>query len=509
MPDNTKPNLSTSIKTMLAQGKLRFQKIFLWLDSKLKISKGFHKLSAWFAPVYQRFSNWFAPIYHKISNWFSPRYQKIKGFTEPHYQKASDYTKTKIQAFNQSETKKQLMTYMPRKNMIILIAALIIFFGLIFLYKAVVNHFIMQYLQSASQQPATVSAMKVQYQEWLPEYKAAGSLRAVQGVNVTTEIAGLVRNIYFKPGSTVAKDDLLLELNSDTEKAQLASLEANYDLAKITYERDQELYSKGATPKATLDASNAQMLSAAAQVEQQKTIIAKKHITAPFAGRLGINLVNLGQYLNPGDQIVTLQSLDPIYVDFYLPQQYIHRIKLDSTVTLTTNTFPNKEFYGTITTISPQVDSKTRNVQVEATIQNPEYLLYPGTFGNVTVSIGTTEKFLTLPQSAIVYNPYGDIVFIVLDEDTAAGKNDSKNMNKTTKKKKTKGKNQEEIKVVKQVFVQTGERRGDQVAIKQGLKEGDVVVTTGQMKLKNGSRVIINNTVQPGFEPSLNLEEET
>lgn len=441
-----------------------------------------------FSHLFTRLKIILDPILRRLSQLWS----KIKVQLKPYTDSVSSFTSKQKENFEQTKAGKFIEKNKPGKTMRNMLIILIIFFGIIFIYKTVMGYFIMQYIKKSSQFAVTVSAMEVKYQEWLPELKSSGSLRAVKGVTVTTEIAGLVRKINFQPGNNVQQDELLVELNSDTEKAQLASLIASYNLAKITLERDQTLYEQAAVSKSTLDTSLAQFQSAEAQVQQEQTIIAKKNISAPFAGRLGISMINPGQYLNPGDQIVTLQSLDPIYLDFYVPQQFIKQIELKSVVKFTTNTYPGKTFEGIITTINPIVEIKTRNVEVEATVENPDHLLYPGMFGNVTINIGKSEKYLTLPQTAVVYNPYGNIVFLV-------------EKHKETEKNK---KDKKEVYTVKQVFVETGERRGNQVAIIRGIKEGDTVVTSGQMKLKNGSQVIINNNIEPNFEANPDVIEE-
>jgi membrane fusion protein (multidrug efflux system) len=217
-------------------------------------------------------------------------------------------------------------------------------------------------------------------------------------------------------------------------------------------------------------------------VAQQKAVVEKKTIRAMFDGRLGINAVNLGQYVNPGDKIVTLQSLDPIYVDFSLPQQNLSRMKIGQTVTVTTDAIPGREFEGKITAISPKVDPDTRNVQVEATIANGKHELLPGMYASVTVKSGAVQEYLTLPQTAVTYNPYGESVYVIEE----GGK----------------GADGKPVLIAKQTFVTIGETRGDQVAILKGVKPGDMVATSGQLKLKNGSTVVINNTVQPSNEPA-------
>ena len=324
--------------------------------------------------------------------------------------------------------------------------------------------------------------MKVEYSDWQPKLTAAGSVRAIKGVNVTTELAGLVTKIMFTPGSTVKEGAQLVQLNADAEIGQLQSLQAQAALALITYNRDKLQYKIQAVSKQTLDADFQNLRSLTGQVAQQAATVAKKNIRAPFSGRLGINNVNPGQYVNVGDSIVSLQSLDPIYVDFYLPQQALAQIKMGQDVALAMDTYPKITFHGKITTINPAVDVTTRNVEVEATLPNKDYKLTPGTFGTVNIDTGTPKRFLTLPQTAISFNPYGNIVYIVNEN----GKDD-------------KGK---PILTATQAFVITGETRGDQITVLKGLKEGQTVVTSGQLKLKNGSQIAVNNSVTPQNSPN-------
>jgi len=228
--------------------------------------------------------------------------------------------------------------------------------------------------------------------------------------------------------------------------------------------------------QATVDNDEADLKSKQAQVEQQKALVEKKSISAPFAGKLGITLVNPGQYLNAGDKVVSLQSLNPIYIDFTLPQQYVSRIQLDQVVTLHADAFPNTRFTGKVAAIDPKIDPATRNVQIEALIENPKAELLPGMFANVDLETGQVESKLTVPQTAISFNPYGATLYLVEETPTKEGKTQL---------------------TAKQAFVNTGESRGDQVEILSGLKEGDTVITSGQLKLKNGSAVAINNEIVP------------
>lgn len=356
-----------------------------------------------------------------------------------------------------------------------------ILFGALFLYKVLINWLISRSM-SANQSPTvTVSVMKAEISPWQPSIKVSGSLRAINGVNVTTSLAGLVQYIYFAPGDYVKQGMVLVQLNADAEIGQLQSLQAQLELARITYERDQKQYAIQAVSKQTVDADFQNLRSLQGQVAQQKAIVEKKTLRAPFSGRTGILLVNLGQYLNTGDAVTSLQSLDPIYVDFYVPQQELDRIKNGQNVVVTTDSNSSKKYTGKITTINPAVDTDTRNVQVEATLPNAKYQLIPGMFVDVEVVTGSPITYLTLPQTAVSYNPYGDIVYVVKE----TGKDD----------------NGKPILTATQTFVVTGEARGDQVQILKGIQAGTTVVTSGQLKLKNGSHVAINNSVVPANSP--------
>lgn len=357
-----------------------------------------------------------------------------------------------------------------------------ILFGCIFGFIAIKNYMIAQYMKSGATPAVSVSTTQVKSVSWQPHIKASGSLRAVRGVDVTTEIAGLVRSIEFTPGARVNAGDLLVKLNTDSEVAQLHALEAEADLAQITLNRDTQQFAVKAVSQATLDTDAANLKEKRALVAEQLATIAKKTITAPFTGRLGISMVNPGQYINPGDKIVTLQSLDPIYVDFYVPQQMIGQLATGQTVSIVSDSFPDKIFSGTVTTIDPKVDPATRNIQVEATIANPDYQLLPGMFAKTEVNIGNAQAHLTLPLPAISFNPYGELVYIIRE----TGKD----------------KNGKPLLTATQSFVTVGEAREDQIVVLKGVKAGDIVVTSGQLKLKNGSPVVINNTVIPESNPN-------
>jgi membrane fusion protein, multidrug efflux system len=329
---------------------------------------------------------------------------------------------------------------------------------------------------SAPQPPLVVTAMKAATQEWQPQLNAVGSLRALRGVDVTTEIAGLVREIRFKSGDEVKAGAVLIQLNADSDLATLASLKAAADLAQVTLARDRVQLAAEAISQAQVDSDEADLKSKRAQAESQRATIDKKTIRAPFAGRLGITLINPGQYLNPGDKVVTLQTIDPIFIDFNLPQQQISGVSLGQSVAVLSDAYLGQTFSGKVTAIDAKIDTATRNVQIEATVANPKKLLLPGMFGRAAVDSGEKKTYLTLPQTAITYNPYGATVFVTAD------------------KKDAKGNPQLQA---QQVFITPGPTRGDQVAILKGLSEGATVVTSGQLKLKNGSPLRIDNSVQP------------
>jgi membrane fusion protein (multidrug efflux system) len=378
-----------------------------------------------------------------------------------------------------------------KKRMVIMLIALAILFGAIFGYKVFVGIMMKRFFASMKSPAVTVSTMKVEYADWKPTLNAVGSVRAIKGVNVTTELAGMVTKIYFTPGAHATVGDILVQLNADAEIGQLNSLKANEELARVTYERDKAQFAINAVSKATLDADIANLQSFRAQVAQQSAIVEKKTIRAPFSGRLGINYVNPGQFLNPQDTVATLQTLNPIYFDFFMPQQALAQLRVGQPVSVTTDTFKGEVFIGKITTINPLVDAATRNVQVEATIANPKDRLLPGMFGNVTVITGGAEKFLTVPQAAISFNSFGDIIYVV-----RPASKDKKEAIPDKNEEKKNAKKQPDL-IAQQVFVTTGEKRGDQIIVLKGLDHGDTIVTSGQLKLKNGSRVLINNAVQP------------
>jgi membrane fusion protein, multidrug efflux system len=367
------------------------------------------------------------------------------------------------------------------KRMIIMLLGVGVVLGPIFLFEAVLRPmFVKQFLTSFANPPQTVSAMTARVEDWQQELHAVGSLRAARGADLSAQVGGTVAAVHFDSGVEVAEGTLLVELSAADDMAKLNSLKATAALARITYERDQRQFKAQAVSQQVVDTDEQNWKAAEAQVAQQQATVDYKVIRAPFAGKLGIRQIDVGQYVSPGLVLVTLQSLDPIYVDFTLPQQALAQISVGQKVNAQVDTFPGENFTGTIAAISSKVDSTTRNVQVRATLANPSHRLLPGMFATVAIDVGTPTSYVTLPQTAVTYNPYGSTVYVVDDK----GK-DAKGQDQLT---------------AHQVFVTTGDTRGDQVAILKGVEAGQNVVTAGQMKLRNGSPLKIDNSVQVSDE---------
>lgn len=373
-----------------------------------------------------------------------------------------------------------------RKRLIWMLVGVAVLMGLIIGFNIFKTTMIKQYLAGAGAPAATVSTMVVGIEEWQPQLTAAGSLRAFRGVELGTEVNGIVKDVFVKSGMDVKAGTLLIAMVQDADQAQLMTLQAQADLAKIVNDRDRQQLAIEAISKNAFDASSADFKAKSAQVQQQTAQIAKKNVQAPFSGRVGIITLNPGQFINSGDKIMTLQTIDPIYVDFTVPQSVVAQIKKDQVVNLIADAFGTQVFKGKITAISPKIETNTRNIQVEAVLPNPEKKLLPGMFANVKVDTGEKVKYLTVPQTAVTYNPYGSIVYIV--KETAAQDGKAKLE-------------------AQQVFVTTGLTRGDQVAILKGITSGDTIVTSGQLKLKNGTPLIVNNAVKPANNPNPKPQE--
>jgi membrane fusion protein, multidrug efflux system len=363
------------------------------------------------------------------------------------------------------------------KRMVIMLVAVIVVFGGIFGFQVFKAAMIKKFITALGNPPQTVAVTRAGHSEWQTRVEAIGSLRAVKGADLSLELSGVVESISFNSGDDVEEGAQLLKLRTADDVARLESLQAMATLNEITSERDQKQFKMQAVSQATLDTDAANLKNARAQVVQQQALIDKKILRAPFAGHLGIRAVDLGQYLGPGTVIVTLQALDPIYVDFFVPQQAIDQLRLEQTVDVHVDAFKGEKFTGKISAINPKVDTGSRNVQVRATLQNADHKLLPGMYATVEIATGSPQNYVTLPQTAITYNPYGDTVYVV----------DNKGNGADGKPQLT----------ARQTFITIGPTRGDQVAVLKGVEDGDTVVTAGQIKLHNGSVVLIDNSVTP------------
>jgi membrane fusion protein, multidrug efflux system len=367
------------------------------------------------------------------------------------------------------------------KRMVIMLIAVGIVLGGVFGFQVFKGIMIKKFMSAMGSPPQTVSATRAAYGEWQPKIDAIGSLRAVKGADLSLEVSGVVDTISFNSGDDVDAGATLLKLRSEDDAAKLASLQATAELSQITYQRDLKQFKIQAVSQANLDTDAANLKNAKAQVDQQQAILDKKTLRAPFAGHLGIRAVDLGQYLGAGTTIVTLQALDPVFMDFFVPQQSVDQIHIGQTVTVRIDAFKDQTFPGTISAINPKVDSSTRNVQVRATLKNPDHKLLPGMYATIDIATGAPQNYVTLPQTAITYNPYGDTVYVIDTKGEQAGKPQL---------------------IARQIFVTTGATRGDQVAVLKGIKDGDMIVTAGQIKLHNGSPVQIDNSITPTADAS-------
>jgi membrane fusion protein, multidrug efflux system len=325
--------------------------------------------------------------------------------------------------------------------------------------------------------PESISTAIAHEEKWQDTLSAVGSITAVQGVMMTAEIPGTVREIAFESGAVVAKGDLLVKLDTSSEEAQLRSLEAQADLARTNLVRIQSLRSENTVSQSELDQAETALKQYVANADNIRAVIAKKVIRAPFAGRLGIRQVNTGQYLEAGKAIVSLQSLAPVYADFSLPQQDLARLKTGLTVRVSTDAYPGKAFQGTITAINPDLDPVTRSVRIQATLENQEQLLRPGMFGQIEVLLPDEQLVLAIPATSILSAPYGDSVYVVEPATNAAAGL-----------------------VVRQQFVRLGRAKGDYVSVVSGLKTGTRVASSGLFKLRNQTSVVENNELEPKSE---------
>jgi membrane fusion protein (multidrug efflux system) len=327
-------------------------------------------------------------------------------------------------------------------------------------------------------QAETVSSAVVREEKWQTGLSAIGSITAAQGVTVAPEIAGTVKEIAFESGAMVNKGDLLVKLDVSTEEAQLRSLEAQVQWAKVSLDRQSNLWTNKLISQSDYDAADAAWKQAVANADNVRAVIEKKTIRAPFAGKLGIRQINLGQYLDAGKPIVSLQSLAPIYADFSLPQQELAQLKTGMHVRVTSDTYTNRQFEGTLLAINPDLDATTRSVAVRAVFDNGDQALRPGMYAKIEVVLPEERPVLVIPATSVLSAPYGDSVYVIEPGTANTGS------------------------VVRQQFVRTGRAKGDLVTIESGLKAGQKVVSAGGFKLRNGMAVTENNELVPKSEKS-------
>ena len=374
------------------------------------------------------------------------------------------------------------------KRMLIMIVLVLLLIATIVVIKVVLVKKMIA--QMTPPPPAVVSTAKATYQLWQPVLTAVGTLRAVHGTDLALDTNGLVTEVNIKSGDAVKKDQVLLQLRNAEDVAQLRQLESSAALAQVVFSRVEKELKTAAISRAEYDTVAADLQAKTALVEQQRVISGKKQLRAPFDGYAGIITVNPGTYVNAGTVIVTLQELDLVFVDFHLPQRQLGQLKVGQKVTLTLDAYVGKTFVGAVNAINPKIDDNTRNVQIEASVPNPDHLLLPGMYSSVTIDVGDTKSLLTLPQTAVVFNPYGETVFVVKqpNNQTSETENQAATANSSSALVHP---------VVQQVFITTGVRRGDQIAIMAGLYEGAEVVSSGQLKLKNGASITIDNSILP------------
>jgi membrane fusion protein (multidrug efflux system) len=334
--------------------------------------------------------------------------------------------------------------------------------------------------------PEAVTSFVAVREQWPSTMGVIGTVEAVHGVTVSADLPGVIEKISFESGQAVHEGDVLVELDTRQERAQLTALEAQSELARLNFGRMQQLVDAGVISRSEYDQATAQQKATEANAAEIRATILRKSIRAPFTGILGIRKVNLGQYLAAGTAVVSLQSLNPIYVNFGVPQQSAGQVKVGSTLKVNSEDLKGHSFTGRVTAFDSVVDETTRNVQVQATLANPQAKLHPGMFVNVDVGLGANRSVISLPASAISYAPYGDSVFVITDLKDPSGKS---------------------YRGVRQQFVKVEGSRGDQVAVISGVKPGDEVVTSGVFKLRNGAAVQVNNKVQPGNNPAPKPED--
>jgi membrane fusion protein (multidrug efflux system) len=366
------------------------------------------------------------------------------------------------------------------KRMIIMLCAIGAVFAALAWFVNFRAGMISQVMASLADPPQTVSTTAAQVSDWQSSLTVIGNFRAVNGADLSLQQPGIVDSIHFESGKDVVAGDTLLDLRMEDDVAKLQSLQATADGSSITLRRDQGQLKINAVSQATVDSDIVNERNALALVAQQRALVDQKTLRAPFAGRLGVRQVDVGQYLTAGTTIVTLQALDRLFVDFTLPQQAIDQVKVGQTVVARVDAFPDLSFKGVVQAFNSKIDQTSRNIQVRALFDNPDRKLLPGMFARIDVRVGHPTSYLTLPQTAIVYNTYGESVFLAVKSD-APGKQGL---------------------VARQIFIKTGATRGDQVAVISGIDQGATVVTAGQIKLRNGTLLKIDNSVPLSNDPN-------
>lgn len=372
-----------------------------------------------------------------------------------------------------------------KKRMFLMLAAVALVFGGIFGFKAVGNYFMNQYFDTMTEPPATITAAEVREDRWTPTARAVGTFKARNGAELTTEVGGIVTGIHFENGTAVEKGRRLVSLDTEADEAELDRLRAVARLAELEEERFRGLYEENSVSESELQRRESEAAQAKAAVRTQEARIQQKTIRSPFDGIAGIRRVNLGQYVAPGTPSVAVEALDPLYLNFFLPEKRLVDLHAGQEVEARVDSFPEKTFRGEVTAIEPRVRESTRTVEIQATFDNPDAELRSGMFARVSLVTGEPAAVVVIPQTAIQYNPYGNSVFVLFEEEADNG-------------------NDERVLRVRQRFIQTGERRGDLVAVEGGLEPGDRVASSGLLKLRNNTRVKIsdNGDLQPSMDPS-------
>lgn len=355
---------------------------------------------------------------------------------------------------------------------------LAIFFGLVISWN-ILRSFLISYNIHKNKPLATISTTLARHETWHPRIFAVGTLSSTNGVALSTQLAGNIVGIYFSSGQRVKKNNLLIQIDDRVEQAQLQNYQAAFKLAEITFSRQKELVKQGVVSKQSFDEAAAKYQQTRASVAQTEATIAYKRITAPFEGKIGINTVNLGQYVKPGDNLVILQALNPLYVNFYLPEKNLHQLHINQLIRLNVDAVPQKTFYGKINALNAIVDTQTHNITLQATVANPDEQLYPGLFARVQVILPVKKNVVTIPQTAINYTLYGDTVYVV---------------NRHRQSKAKQGKDHITVSLRE---ITLGEQQDNKLEVIRGLEAGEEIVTSGQLKLSNDQAVTINNTIQP------------